>query len=109
MYIAISILIIIASLLLTLVVLIQNSKGGGLAANFASGNQTFGVRQTADFLEKATWVLAIVILALCVLATAFIPSHTQKSNAVLEKLEQTGTPAAQPEFPGIIDTTSAQN
>ncbi|MBR2946985.1 MAG: preprotein translocase subunit SecG [Bacteroidales bacterium] len=101
MYIAISILIIIASLLLTLVVLIQNSKGGGLAANFASGNQTFGVRQTADFLEKATWVLAVVILALCVLATAFIPSRNQKGNEVLEKLEQTQATEAQPEFPAL--------
>ena len=44
MYIAISIIIVIASVLLTLVVLIQNSKGGGLAANFATGNQIFGVR-----------------------------------------------------------------
>ena len=54
-YITISVIIIIASILITLVVLVQNSKGGGLAANFASGNQTFGVRQTADFLEKLTW------------------------------------------------------
>ena len=100
MYIAISILIIIASLLLTLVVLIQNSKGGGLAANFASGNQTFGVRQTADFLEKATWVLAVVILVLCIAATAFIPSRKESNSAVIEKLEQTES-VATPEFPGI--------
>ena len=84
MFIAISILIIIASLLLTFVVLIQNSKGGGLAANFAAGNQTFGVRQTADFLEKATWTLAIIILALCILATAFLwripPPLPQRQN-----------------------------
>ena len=59
MYIAISIIIVIASILLTIVVLVQNSKGGGLAANFASGNQTFGVRQTADFLEKALQVVAL--------------------------------------------------
>ncbi|MDD4828330.1 MAG: preprotein translocase subunit SecG, partial [Bacteroidales bacterium] len=62
MYTATAILIVIASILLTLVVLVQNSKGGGLAANFATGNNTFGVRQTADFLEKATWTLAIAIL-----------------------------------------------
>ena len=61
-YITLSILIVIASILLTIVVLLQNSKGGGLAANFAAGNQTFGVRQTADFLEKATWTLAIAII-----------------------------------------------
>ena len=98
MFIAISILIIIASLLLTFVVLIQNSKGGGLAANFAAGNQTFGVRQTADFLEKATWTLAIIILALCILATAFTPTRKQSDNAVLQKLEQTGTTTGAPEF-----------
>ena len=64
MYTVIAILIVIASVILTLVVLVQNSKGGGLAANFAAGNQTFGVRQTADFLEKATWTLAIIIIVL---------------------------------------------
>ena len=102
MFIAISILIIIASLLLTFVVLIQNSKGGGLAANFAAGNQTFGVRQTADFLEKATWTLAIIILALCILATAFTPTRKQGDNAVLQKLEQTSTNTGAPEFPTTI-------
>ena len=102
MYIALSIVVIIASLLLTFVVLIQNSKGGGLAANFATGNQTFGVRQTADFLEKATWTLAAVILAACILMTAFIPSRKQSENTVLEKLEQTEQPAGQPAFPSEI-------
>lgn len=100
MYLAISILIIIASILLTLVVLVQNSKGGGLAANFAAGNQAFGVRQTADFLEKTTWVLAITIIALCVLATAFISSRTSnEAGALQQKLEQTAPQQGQPEFP----------
>lgn len=103
MYIAISILIIIVSLLLTFVVLIQNSKGGGLAANFAAGNQTFGVRQTADFLEKATWTLAIAIIVLCILAAAFTPSKKQVSNTVLEKLEQTQAPVGTPEFPAAAN------
>ena len=48
MYTAIAILIVIASIFLTIVVLVQNSKGGGLAANFAAGNQAFGVRQAAE-------------------------------------------------------------
>lgn len=107
MYIAISILIIIVSLLLTFVVLIQNSKGGGLAANFAAGNQTFGVRQTADFLEKATWTLAAVVIVLCILAAAFTPSGKQKSNSVLEKLEQTQAPVGTPEFPTAIPGSDA--
>ena len=55
MYVFISILILIASILLILIVLIQNSKGGGLASGFSSSNQIMGVRKTTDFLEKATW------------------------------------------------------
>ena len=58
MYVFISILILIASILLILIVLIQNSKGGGLASGFSSSNQIMGVRKTTDFLEKATWTLA---------------------------------------------------
>lgn len=67
----ISILIIIVCLLLILVVLVQNSKGGGLASSFASSNQVMGVRKTGDFLEKATWTLAIALLALSLISTAY--------------------------------------
>ncbi|MBL7883533.1 MAG: preprotein translocase subunit SecG, partial [Bacteroidia bacterium] len=59
-----SVIIIIVSILLILVVLVQNSKGGGLASTFSSSNQVMGVRKTADFLEKATWTLAISLLVL---------------------------------------------
>ncbi len=76
MYTILAILLVIVSVLLTLVVLVQNSKGGGLAANFAAGNQTFGVRQTADFLEKATWTLAIAILVCCLTATMLVPRES---------------------------------
>ncbi len=65
------ILIIIACLVLGFFVLIQNSKGGGLASNFSSSNQIMGVRKTTDFLEKATWGLATFIMALC-LVVAFM-------------------------------------
>lgn len=64
MYTAVIIIIIIASILLGLVVLMQNSKGGGLASEFSSSNQIMGVRKTADFLEKTTWVLAVIIVVL---------------------------------------------
>ncbi len=72
-YIFVSVLIIIACILQVLVVLVQNSKGGGLAAGFTSTGQSMGVRKTADFLEKATWTLAVVILVLTLTATASIP------------------------------------
>ncbi|MDD2419652.1 MAG: preprotein translocase subunit SecG [Bacteroidia bacterium] len=100
MYTVIAILIVIASILLTIVVLVQNSKGGGLAANFASGNQTFGVRQTADFLEKATWTLAISIMALCILATAFVSTgNNARQSSIQERIEQSAPLQGQPEFP----------
>ena len=102
MYIVITVLIIIISILLTGIVLIQNSKGGGLAANFASGNQTFGVRQTADFLEKATWTLAITLIVLCVLLTAFISTgRGERQNAIQQRIEQQTPAQGQPQFPTV--------
>ena len=73
MYVFISILILIASILMILIVLIQNSKGGGLASGFSSSNQIMRVRKTTDFLEKATWTLAGVLVFLSIVITAFIP------------------------------------
>jgi preprotein translocase subunit SecG len=82
MYIFISVLILIASILLILIVLVQNSKGGGLASGFSSSNQIMGVRKTTDFLEKATWGLACTVIVLCIAITKFIPRQavtTQQS------------------------------
>ena len=75
-YIFISVLILITCVLLVLIVLVQNSKGGGLAANFSSSNQFMGVRKTADFLEKSTWTLAIVLLVLSLATIFFVPRGT---------------------------------
>jgi len=58
------ILIIIVCVLLTLVVLIQNPKGGGIAANFTSPNQIMGANRSTDVVEKATWILAITLIVL---------------------------------------------
>jgi preprotein translocase subunit SecG len=80
MYTFISILILICSVLLVLIVLVQNSKGGGLAAGFSSSNQVLGVRKTTDFLEKATWTLVGLLVVFCVSITAFIPEKISVSN-----------------------------
>ena len=74
-YILISILILITCVLLTLIILVQNSKGGGLASNFSGSNQFMGVRKTADFLEKSTWTLAIVLLVLSLFSFVIIPKN----------------------------------
>ncbi len=81
MVVVINVLIILASLLLILVVLVQNSKGGGLASNFAGSNQVMGVRKTTDFLEKATWGLAVGLVVLCLGSSLMV----QKSDAVVNK------------------------
>ena len=68
------ILIVLASVILSLIVLLQNPKGGGLAGNVAGfSNQFMGVKQTTDVLEKGTWIFAAVIGILCIISTVFIP------------------------------------
>lgn len=74
MYTLITVLIILASIALVLVVLVQKSKGSGLASGFASSNQIMGVRKTTDFIEKATWGLAGTIMVLSMLSAVFIKS-----------------------------------
>ena len=81
MYVFISILILIASILLILIVLVQNSKGGGLASGFSSSNQIMGVRKTTDFLEKATWGLAIALVVFCLASSLLV----QKTDGVVKK------------------------
>ena len=79
-FIVISVLVIIVSVLLILVILIQNSKGGGLSSTFASSNQIMGVQKTNDVLEKATWVLAISIFVLSLVANFSIPKASDATS-----------------------------
>ncbi|CAI8354925.1 MAG: Uncharacterised protein [Owenweeksia sp. TMED14] len=74
-------LIITVSVLLMLVVLVQNPKGGGLSSAFGgdSGNMLGGVRRTNDFLEKSTWTLAISLLVLVLLVNVTNPSSSIES------------------------------
>ena len=98
MYVFISILILISAVLLVLIVLVQNSKGGGLAAGFSSSNQVLGVRKTTDFLEKATWTLAGIVLVLCISITHFIPrGRVVSSSEVLDNISAPVNPMA-PDF-----------
>lgn len=75
------ILIVLASVVLGLIVLVQNPKGGGLAGNIAGfSNQFMGVKQTTDVLEKGTWIFAGVIGALCLLSVLFISKSASSAN-----------------------------
>ena len=80
MYTFCIVMIVIASILLILAVLVQSPKSG-MAANFGAANQTMGVRQTTDFLEKFTWGAAVVILALSLLfKSSFFKTSSYASN-----------------------------
>jgi preprotein translocase subunit SecG len=97
MYTLVIALIILFSVLLVLVILAQNSKGGGLTSQFggSSASNIIGVKKTGDLLEKLTWGFIIAIMALC-LTTNFISSGQQGgSNDVLERAGEQA-PAAVP-------------
>ena len=78
-------LIVIAALLLCFVVMIQNSKGGGLASSFASSNQIMGVRKTTDFIEKLTWGLAGFIVVISIACAYVLPTATVESSVIMEQ------------------------
>lgn len=81
MLVLFGVLIIVASVVLGLIVLIQNPKGGGLSGTFGGlGNQLMGVKQTTDILEKGTWVFAAIVGILCLVSPAFIPKEGTASS-----------------------------
>ncbi len=84
MYTLFVILIVLVSLLMIFIVLIQESKGGGLASNFSSSNAIMGVRKTTDFIEKATWGLAAAMVLISVVC-AYTAPQSSASQSVLEK------------------------
>jgi preprotein translocase subunit SecG len=67
------VLIILSSIILGIIVLIQNPKGGGLSSGFSGSNNIMGVQRTGDFLEKGTWALAIGLMVIALLINITIP------------------------------------
>ncbi len=102
-----AVLIILASILLTIVVLLQNGKGGGLASNFAAGNQTFGVRQTADLLEKVTWGLVAFVFIVAI-ASAFVTDSGNRGMDVTDQIERS-IEESRPQFPPVQSVPAQEN
>jgi preprotein translocase subunit SecG len=107
------VLIIIASIILGLIVLIQNPKGGGLSGTLGGfSNQLMGVKQTTDVLEKGTWVFAAVVGILCLISPAFIPKDgSNKGDDLLKNMStspaQKSAPANTTTLPGASTTSPA--
>ena len=85
MYNLFVILIVLVAILMVAIVLIQESKGGGLASNFSSSNAIMGVRKTTDFIEKATWTLAAAMVVLSIVCAWTAPTATA-SQSVMENI-----------------------
>ena len=108
MLVLFGILVIVASIVLGLIVLVQNPKGGGLSGTFGSvGNQLMGVKQTTDVLEKGTWLFAGIVGILCVMSPVFIPrnSGASKASDLINNASGTApakTPAPSQNFPGSV-------
>ena len=84
MFIVFTVLIVVTCIFTILIVLVQNSKGGGLASNFSASNQYMGVRKTADFLEKATWTLGAALILFSLLAGITVPKAGDIDNSRLQ-------------------------
>jgi len=99
MLLVFGIFIILASIILGLIVLVQNPKGGGLNSSLGSmGNQLMGVKQTTDVLEKGTWIFASIVGVLCIVSPAFMPkTGSAKGDDLIKEapttLPRTNTPA----------------
>lgn len=81
------ILIIFVAFLLVLVVMVQNPKGGGLASSFGGGGtqQLGGVKKTTDFLDKSTWTLATLLLALILLSNISIMGNVSTNEDIFDE------------------------
>lgn len=92
MYTLFVVLALISGVLLALVVLIQESKGGGLASNVSGANAVLGVRKTTDFVEKATWWLAALLVAFCVACSFFDSKEAVDPSTVVTSMPAATTP-----------------
>lgn len=86
----------------------QNPKGGGLSGTFGGSSAQFGVQRTNDFMEKATWVLAAIIVALVFLSVVLTakPAANYESKNPANKEAKTSAPQAPVQKPAAAPTAT---
>ncbi len=97
-----TIAIIIVCVLLILVVLVQNSKGGGISSNFSAANQIMGARRGTDFIEKATWTLAILLLVFSLLSSPKQAGTSEVSDDAPSTQEMAASAPVAPSSPAPV-------
>ena len=102
-------LILVVCFLLILVVMVQNPKGGGLSSSFGGGAQQMGgVQKTTDFLDRSTWVLATLLLALILLSNFSLNSDQNNVDAESKLLDANTLEQISTEtIPEVVPDTSS--
>jgi|SRR5438552_19046445 len=111
------ILIVIVCIILGLLILIQNPKGGGLSGTLAGfNNQFMGVKQTTDVLEKGTWIFASTLAVLCIISVLFVSNVSgNNSNNSLQDINTSTVPSqqapanSQQQAPGTLQLPADSN
>lgn len=109
-------IILFVAVLLVLVVLAQNSKGGGLSNQFggSGASNIIGVKKTGDLLEKLTWGFVIIIMVLALSTNLVNQNLGGSTNEILDRageqaapgtLPDLSTPSSTTEQPAVTDTT----
>jgi preprotein translocase subunit SecG len=94
------VLITIVCFLLVVVIMVQNPKGGGLSSSIGGSQMLGGVQKTTDFLDKSTWTLATILIALILLSSlSFTGSLSDTDSKIIEKTEAPATTPATPAAP----------
>ena len=101
-------LIVFVCFLLILVVMVQNPKGGGLSSTFGGAQQQIGgVQKTTDFLDKSTWVLAIILGFLILISNVSIMNDSSDGESIL--IDESIPEQTIPEIPEIPESTAEEN
>ena len=94
------VLITIVCFLLVVVIMVQNPKGGGLSSTIGGSQMLGGVQKTTDFLDKSTWTLATILIALILLSSlSFTGSLSDTDSKIIEKTEAPATTPTTPAAP----------
>jgi preprotein translocase subunit SecG len=82
------VLITIVCFLLIVVIMVQNPKGGGLSSTISGSQMLGGVQKTTDFLDKSTWTLATILIALILLSgLSFTGTLSDADSKIIDNTE----------------------
>jgi len=86
--------------------MVQNPKGGGLSSSLGGSQQMGGVQKTTDFLDKSTWTLATILIALILLSSlSFTGALNDNNSKIIQNSESAPAPKAVVPTPSATPTT----